>query len=271
MTTLQKIIKYLAIAFAICLIVSIIGGAASVFGFFGGFFSGNAVVEDVKDYSVSSDAKSLKIEIGAADLSIKQADEFRVESNLKNLRVDNNNGVLTIENGKKFSGTYKGAVLTLYIPANTVFEEVKVSTGAGELTIDSLSAGTVDFDFGAGEVTIGTLIAASAANIDGGAGEITVSNGALRNLDVDMGVGELNLTSALTGNCEFDLGVGESNITVIGNKDDYSLDIEKGIGNITVDGTGVSNIKSSGNGLYSIEVSGGVGAINLKFNDTAAE
>ena len=50
-----------------------------------------------------------------------------------------------------------------------------------------------------------------------------------------------------------------------------SIPIEKGLGNITVDGTSVSNIKEQGNGNNSIEVSGGIGAINLKFQDTKAE
>ena len=81
-------------------------------------------------------------------------------------------------------------------------------------------------------------------------------------------MGQFNLTSALTGECDFDLGVGESNITVIGNKDDYKLDIEKGIGNITVDAASVSNIRVQGKGNNSIEVSGGIGAINLKFKES---
>ena len=133
--------------------------------------------------------------------------------------------------------------------------------------MDQLSAGTMKFELGAGEVTIDKLIATTAIDIDGGAGRITISDGALHNLDLDMGVGHLNLTSALTGESDFDLGIGESNITVIGNKDDYKLDIEKGIGNITVDGTSVSNIKEYGNGNNSIEVSGGIGAINLRFQE----
>ena len=53
--------------------------------------------------------------------------------------------------------------------------------------------------------------------------------------------------------------------------DDYKLDIEKGIGNITVDGASVSNIKEQGNGNNSIEVSGGIGAINLKFKESDAK
>jgi len=267
MTTFQKVIKYLAFAFAIFLTISIIGGILSMFGLFGGFFDGDAVTKDIKTYAVSSEVQSLEVKINAADLTIKQGESFSVESNLKYLTVEDKNGVLTIKETKKFIRTYTGAVLILYIPADTVFEKANIITGAGRLTVDSLSASTMNFELGASEVTIDTLVAASDIGIEGGAGKITISGGALHNLDLNMGVGQLNLTSALTGESDFDLGVGESNITVIGNKDDYKLDIEKGLGNITVDGTSTSNIKGQGDGNNSIEVSGGVGAINLNFQD----
>ena len=265
MTTFQKAVKYLAMAFAIFLTVSIIGGILSMFGLFGGFFGGDAVTDDIKTYTVSSDIKSLEVKINAADFTIKQGDSFSVESNLKYLTVEDKNGVLTIRDTKKFIRTYTGAVLTLYIPADTVFDKANITTGAGRMTVDNLSANTMNFELGAGEVAIDTLVASSDIDINGGAGKITISGGALHNLDLDMGAGQLNLTSALTGESDFDLGVGESNITVIGNKNDYKLDIEKGLGNITVDGTSVSNIKGQGNGNNDIEISGGIGAINLKF------
>ncbi len=268
MTNFQKTVKYIAMAFAIFLTVSIIGGILSIFGLFGGFFGGDAVTEDIKTYSVSSEIQSLEVKINAADFTIKQGESFSVESNLKHLTVEDKNGVLTIKETKKFAHTYTGAILTLYIPSHTVLEKANIITGAGRLTVDSLSASTMNFEFGAGEVTINTLIAISNIDIDGGAGKITISGGALHNLDLDMGVGQLNLTSALTGESEFDLGVGESNISVIGNKDDYNLDIEKGIGNITIDGTNASNFKGQGNGSNSIEISGGIGAINLKFKES---
>lgn len=267
MTNFQKTVKYIAMAFAIFLTVSIIGGILSMFGLFGGFFGGDAVTEDIKTYSVSADIKSLEIKINAADFTIKQGESFSVESNLKHLTVEDKNGVLTIKETKKYSKTYTGAVLTLYVPADTVFDRADIITGAGRFTVDQLSARTMKFELGAGEVTIDTLIATTAIDIDGGAGRITISGGALHNLDLDMGVGQLNLTSALIGDSDFDLGIGESNITVIGNKDNYKLDIEKGIGNITIDGTSVSNIKEYGNGNNIIEVSGGIGAINLRFQE----
>ena len=267
MTNFQKTVKYIAMAFAIFLTVSIIGGILSMFGLFGGFFGGDAVTEDIKTYSVSSEIQRLEVTINAADFTIKQGESFSVASNLKHLTVEDKNGVLTIKETRKFAHTYTGAILTLYIPADTVFEKANIITGAGRLTVDSLSASTMNFELGAGEVTIDTLVATSDIDIDGGAGKITISGGTLHNLDLDMGVGQLNLTATLTGNCSLNSGIGEMNITLLGSKDDYKLELEKGIGNISVDGDNISGNSNIGNGTNEVEIHGGIGAINVKFKD----
>ena len=82
-----------------------------------------------------------------------------------------------------------------------------------------------------------------------------------------MGMGELNLTATVLGESDLKFGVGESNVTLIGSKDDYKVDIEKGLGNITVDGKTVTDFGSSVNGQNHIEIEGGVGTINLKFQE----
>ena len=191
--------------------------------------------------------------------------------------VEEQNGHLIIEDTTKGkvqlfgSNTFKDAVLTLYIPTGTVFDHINLTTGAGRLTIDILSAATLDFELGAGEVIIGSLIATKSADIEGGAGQITVSDGAIKNLDLEMGVGQLNLTTALTGECRLESGVGETNITLIGNKDDYKLELKKGLGSISVDGKDVSYYGSGGNGTNKVEIHGGVGAINVNFKESQAK
>ena len=276
MTTLQKVIKYLAIAFAIFLTVSIVGGILSAVGLLGSLFSGDDaewgdVIGETKTYTVSSEISDLNIQINAADFYIKEGNGFSVESNLKNLEVDEKNGCLTLKDLTKIklngSNAYENAVLTIYVPAGMAFDNVNIKTGAGRFTVDSLSAATIGFELGAGDVTISKLIAEKSANIEGGAGRITISDGAIKNLDLEMGLGQLNLTSALTGDCNLDSGVGEMNVTLLGSKDDYELDIEKGIGNITVDGRNVTDFGSSGNGANEVDIHGGVGAINVRFNN----
>ena len=276
MTTLQKVIKYLALAFAIFLTVSIVGGILSAVGFLGSLFSDDDaewgdVIGETKTYTVSSEISDLNIQINAADFYIKEGNGFSVESNLKNLEVDEKNGCLTLKDLTKIklngSNAYENAVLTIYVPAGMAFDNVNIKTGAGRFTVDSLSAATIGFELGAGDVTISKLIAEKSANIEGGAGRITISDGAIKNLDLEMGLGQLNLTSALTGDCNLDSGVGEMNVILLGSKDDYELDIEKGIGNITVDGKNVTDFGSSGNGANEVDIHGGVGAINVRFNN----
>ncbi len=267
MTTLQKVIKYLAIAFAVFLSISIIGGILGAVGLFGGFFASDAVSEELKTYSVTAEIHELRIRINAADLYIKEGESFSVQSNLEHLKVEESGGVLTVEETRKFGGNYSGAMLTIYVPAGTVLDSTNLTTGAGRLTIEKLSCQVLDFELGAGDVSITSLIATESADIDGGAGRVTVSGGELRNLDLDMGVGQLNLTAALTGDCQLDLGVGESNITLIGVKTDYELDLEKGLGTITVDGKDVSDYGSSGNGANKVEINGGIGTVDVRFQN----
>ena len=59
MSTQQKVIKYVAIALAVWLTVSIIGGILGALGIFNVFFGNDAVSDEMTVYSVSSDIRSL--------------------------------------------------------------------------------------------------------------------------------------------------------------------------------------------------------------------
>ncbi len=278
MSAFQKTIKYLAIAFAVFLTVSIIAGILNLLGMFGGFFgdfsgilSGeNAVNKNFETYEVSDDISSLEVEINAASFTVKQGKDFSVESNLKYLTVEDKSGVLSIREKNDFNGVYNGAKLTVYVPKNTNFDKVVINTGAGRVDVDYLCADTVELDLGAGEVKINTLIANNDAYINGGAGKVSVLGGALNNLDLDMGIGQMNISSVITGNSKFDLGIGESNIDIIGKKDDYRFNLEKGIGDIRIDGAKIPETRGLGNGENVIDVSGGIGTINIKFKGMIA-
>lgn len=260
MTPMQKIIKYVATAFAVLLALSIIGGIVSVVGLFAGSDE-VGVSAEMAIYPISSAITSLNIEVDAADLTFKRGDTFFVESNLKGLIVREKGDTLTIKHKKELLRVERNVVLTISIPEQ-VFEQVDITTGAGRLTADSITAEVLDLELGAGEVMIGSLTATREADIDGGAGKLTVGGGKLHDLSLNMGVGQLNLTGELIGDCEMDLGVGETNITLLGNKEDYALVIEKGLGSVSVEGTDATRF---GNGSNRIDIDGGVGAIRIDF------
>ena len=227
----------------------------------------NVVLEDSQTYEITSDIHSLDIQINAADFKIEHGDEFSVESNLKYLSVSEKDGVLTITDEAKSSSNYSNAKLTLYVPNGIVFDDVDITTGAAKLTADALFANSLALKLGAGDVRFESLHISSAADIKGGAGQITIVSGTLNDLSLEMGMGELNLTAAVLGDSNLKFGVGESNLTLIGSKDDYKVDVEKGLGSISVDGKNVSDFGSSGNGQRHIHVEGGVGAVHIVFQE----
>ena len=227
----------------------------------------DVVLDETKTYEITSEIHSLDVQISAADFKIVSADEYSVESNLKYLSVSEKNGVLKVVDEAKSNSNYSNAILTLYVPDGMVFDDVDIETGAAKMTVDTLSASSVELKLGAGDVRFESLNASAEVDIKGGAGQITIVNGTLNDLSLEMGMGELNLTAAVLGESDLKFGVGESNVTLIGSKDDYKVDIEKGLGNITVDGKTVTDFGSSGNGQNHIEIEGGVGTINLKFQE----
>ena len=265
MTNFQKAVKYIATGFAIFLAVSIICGILSVLAIITGIHEGDAVNESITGYSVSSSVTNLEVDISAADFTIKKGDTFAVESNLKNLTVTEKNGTLRLHEKNNFGFIYDGALLILYVPEDITFEKAKITTGAGKFTVDGMTTENLVLTLGAGDVEIKDLISTGRVDIDGGAGRITIDNGSFENLDLDMGVGQLNFCASVLGSSEFNLGVGESNLTFLGKEEDYSLDIDKGIGNVTVNGKTVSEYETQSGKLGSIEIDGGVGSVDVNF------
>ena len=230
----------------------------------------DGVLDEAKAYEITSEIHSLDILISAADFKIEHGDEISVVSNLKYLSVYEKDGVLTIiDEGKNYNDS--DAMLTLYVPNGTIFDDADITVGAAKMTVDTLSANSLELKLGAGDVRIKSLNASSDADIKGGVGQITIAGGTLNDLTLEVGMGELNLTAAVLGDSDLKFGVGESNVTLIGSKDDYKVEIEKGLGSITVDGTTVTDFGSSGNGQNHIEIKGGVGAVNLNYKDVRAD
>lgn len=264
MTTAQKIIKYSAIAFAVFLIVSIIGGLLRLVW----LFSNDDSVGEMKAYAVTETVEKLEVDLSAAQLEIKSGSSFGVESNHKHLKLESSNGLLSIKEEHHNFGIHADSVkVILTVPENFVFGKADISTGAGRVKIDELTADSLSLELGAGEVTIDKLTANASVKIDGGAGELTIDGGELANLDFDMGVGEVNLESRLTGNCEIDYGVGELNMTLVGKSEDYSITIDKGVGEATLEGRTMHDGETYGTGNTSVEIDGGVGELNVCFDE----
>lgn len=270
MTSFQKTIKYLALALAIFLIVTIIGGIITGVSSISFLFSGKVTepVGEIKVYPIEVEISSLSVDLSGAEFIIQNADEFSVRSNHKYISVKTNNGRLTISETKKlFATSSKGVTVILSVPENFVFDDVTVDTGAGKVEIETLSCNVLELSLGAGKADIKNLTANSGAEIDGGAGELNIDGGKLCNLNLDMGIGKLTLKSRIEGESDIDYGVGETELCLLGSKNDYEIELDKGIGEAKLQGEEMTDGSVYGTGENFIEIDGGAGALSIEFSD----
>ena len=150
MTTAQKVIKYLALSFAIFLIVTIISGILGALYALSGVLGLQKKDKTIKDETIkgemsminfeNSDVATLDIDVAFTNLIIKKGDFLIAETNNKDINCKQNNQNLQIKEKQHslFSGNDKGD-LVVYIPENLEFEKVKINAGAGKIQIENIN------------------------------------------------------------------------------------------------------------------------------------
>lgn len=262
MNQANKVIKYIAIAFAIFLILNIVSGIIYGFSFVGNIFNDDEPI-DLKTLEINQNIKNIDIDVKNVNITVKTSDLFGIETNNKYISYTQDNDELSIKENKHF-WLKNNTDLIIYIPP-IALGNFKIKTGAGKVVVDNLIANDLKLNLGAGKVEITSLEVLNNAKIDGGAGEISIKDGIINNLDMDMGVGKVSINSKLLGDNEIDAGVGELNLNLTGSENDYSITVDKGIGSIKLSG---NNIKNGvyGNGNNKIDIDGGVGSIKINFD-----
>lgn len=282
MTTIQRIIKYCATAFAIFIIISIASSILFGLNAFSEFLGltkeerkpatpNNTIYTEVgKDEKVEKEFDNtqiakLKIDVEYATLTIQQGEKFKVASNTSNIEAKHTEDQLVIreKNVNLFTQNNPRRVIVT-VPKNTILDTIKVETGAGELNIEKLECKKLELDIGAGKTIIQDLNVTQKAKIEGGAGKVEILSGEIANLDLDMGVGTFKLVSSLLGDGNIDAGVGKLDIILKDGIDKYTIKTEKGIGAITVDGKQAADGATYGKGEKTLKVEGGVGSITIK-------
>ena len=167
MTTAQKIIKYIATAFALFLIFTIISAILN-----GGYalLSALRLIRTNKNIIVK-EVSTLKIDLACTNLDIKTGENFRVETNNSKIVFEENNGSVKIKEEKQnWLGNNMSSNLVIYIPENMMqIDETKINTGAGRVNIEKLNTQRLFLELGAGDVHIENVIVTAEAKIDGGA------------------------------------------------------------------------------------------------------
>lgn len=268
MSSGQKIIKNLALAFAFFLIFSIVSGIIYGLSVFTNIFKDKEdlkPLEEIKELK-ETDASLLSIDLKATNLVVKVGDTFKAETSNKYIetRQDKEKIYITERNHNWFKEQPK---LIVYIPSNMILDGVQINGGAGKIEIEALQTKILDLNLGAGKVDINNLQVLNKTVVEGGAGSVDIKNSILNNLDLNMGVGKFSLDAKVLGNSDIEQGVGSMDLNLIGTSDDYQIYVDKGLGSVNIDGKNVKDDENFGNGINKIDIDGGVGSINIDFKN----
>ena len=273
MTSAQKIIKYLALCLATFLVFLIISSLLGV------FYSVSKILDVQKDNEVTvdkmstvnfktDDISSLDINLLFTNLIIKQGNNLHVETNNEKVHFDEENNSLKIkEDSRNWLSQNNKGDLILYLPENSQFKTVEIQAGAGKIQIENLVTDFLSLELGAGETSIQRLNVSENCKIESGAGKVSLLDGRIKNLDLDLGVGKFELTSSLLGSNKINAGIGSLELNLLGNKKDYLIKADKGIGTIHVDEAVVSDDSTIGTGENTIKIDGGIGNIDVSFRN----
>lgn len=229
MSVLNKIIKNLAIAFGIFLAITIINFCLD--GAYVLLQSANLINNksfEISEHDFEKYSSYLDINLKSGSLIIKNGDKFGYETSINDLKVTQDNDKLIIKDNRKNVFNNKNNVVTIYIPNDLIFEKVNIEMGAGKLDINHVE---------------------------------------LNNVTLNLGIGKTNINSTLLGKNTIECGIGKVDLNLDLSADQYAFKLNKGIGEIKLNGKKVKNDTTIGNGENSLNIDGGIGKISIKTKD----
>lgn len=269
MTTTQKIIKYVAMGLAIGLIVAIFSGIGQVIigiSLLTDFAERDDTIGEMTEYAISQNIDSIEIFVDTANLIFEVGDEFSVHSNFNKMEIEDKDGKLSInEKSHNVFDVGNNGTITVFVPEDEQLDKLSVSTGASSVSVAFLNCRKLNFNLGAGNVSITDIDVTEKAEIDCGIGELRIQNGDINNLELSHGVGKADINAVITGNSEVEAGIGDLRINIPADKTLYTVEAESGIGPVKLDGERVENEIIIGNGKNFLKLDGGIGSVRLSF------
>lgn len=194
--------------------------------------------EDNSFSTVQDEFHSLDIEFGYGMLEIQYGDVEKIQIKQKDVdkyRCYVAEGSLHIEGNQKIkiNNSNHDGEITIVVPKNMVFQEVDLEVGAGKADVAGLKANQVD---------------------------------------IELGAGEMNVTGLDTKKFDAKTGAGKLYAELVGKQNDYSYELECGIGQLKIGESSYSGLKTeqkiSNQGAERfVDIECGVGEIIIKFQE----
>lgn len=273
MRSIHKIIKYLALLIAIIICINI--GYAVLYGIKSIAYimidskEKNKSLSNLKEIELDNNFTKLDIELTDTNLTITTGNKFSIKTSNSRIECLNKKGELTIKEKGNFFGfnlfKNNNDNIEIIIPSELIpIYEAKIDIKNGETLISDIKINKFEFEQGSGKIKLNNILVDSETEIQNGVGELIVENCEFNNSDINLGIGNTQINSILKGKNTIDVGIGNLDINLLPNVENYSLDIDKGVGNISIKGNKINHNYVVGNGANTIKINGGIGNIKIK-------
>lgn len=209
---------------------------------------------------------ALDLDFASVNLNIKAGDTLKVETNIKNIEIKEYERKLKISTETPFLFGPNNKTINITIPQDLTLERFKLNVGGGNINVENITSVDWDISLGMSKASFDNITAPGKVKADNGVGSIEITNSTLNNLDLDNDFGAAKLEASLTGKTKLDNGLGGMNVTVWDKKDNYTIDVDNGLGSVNIDGESIDQ-ERLGSGQKTLSLNNGLGSINIKFTN----
>ena len=223
---------------------------------------------------LDSEFTALKLDVDVADITIKPGDAFRVEYGLCNEPeiAAADDGTLTIRekaadhwwDGIHFTQAMQPYV-TITVPEGTVLNLVDVTVDVGDAAVSKLELGALHLDADVGDLKLQSVTVQGAVDFSADVGnvdcrEMTVAG----TVTIEVDTGDISFAGS-AARIDAETDVGDMQFLLAGTAEDWTMELETDVGNVTVNGADQGNRFASRGGQYQLEAETDTGDVTVEF------
>lgn len=223
---------------------------------------------------LGTDVRKLDIEAGGCKLTLKESEDenFYVEGqNVGKAQGYVKNQTLYIKaykSGKFSLDDLNVCSITLYVPANVIFDEIDIEAGAGKVEFMPLVANEVSVEVGAGDISFSDL-QVQKLEVELGMGSVNFENSIVNDMNAEVGMGSLYMSGELLGDARLECAMGSIALQLAGQAEDFNYSMEGAMGSVNIGNeqfAGIAQERTVQNGAQkNINAECAMGSIEISF------
>lgn len=228
---------------------------------------------DFSNVTITSEIGELKVKKGAkAEIIAKNVHEkhfkWEVSDDKLTISYDPNDSISTKAFGINFQSVYKfnsEPKITIILPEKE-YNNFYAKNYVGTISVNGIEANDFKIKSDVGSVKVNDCKGNQSSSISNGLGEIVVRNSNFSNLDLENDIGSIKLVDCLLlERTSASTGIGEVYFKLSGDKANYDIDVETGIGSSKINGEKGSSHSASA--LHEMDIECDIGNIKVNFNN----